>query len=328
MLEAIAWALYGMPAARGTRESIRSYRAGAARAGESRARLRARRSSLPRLARADQRRAVSRRRRRSPIATSISGVTDLLRRRLGMSHDEFFNTYFTGQKELERHGGDGAVRARAVPVARARLRAAADGAGARARAPQRDRSPRPTGLRAGDAGSGRRAARARRGERARDGERSAGSARGASAAIARAARARRGDSAVGGDPARARRDAGARRRRCASSKSERERRSSATATASIASWPRSATAREELDATHDRARAVRGASRPSLAELDRAANEEGAAAHADRDGARVGGRAGSRFASVARRSKRRRRSRPRRRTSSQGRARELEQAQA
>jgi exonuclease SbcC len=36
----------------------------------------------------------------SPIATSISGVTDLLRRRLGMSHDEFFNTYFTGQNEL------------------------------------------------------------------------------------------------------------------------------------------------------------------------------------------------------------------------------------
>ena len=34
------------------------------------------------------------------IATSISGVTELLRRRLGMSHDEFFNTYFTGQKEL------------------------------------------------------------------------------------------------------------------------------------------------------------------------------------------------------------------------------------
>src|SRR3954467_5097026 len=27
LLEAIAWALYGMPAARGTRESIRSYRA-------------------------------------------------------------------------------------------------------------------------------------------------------------------------------------------------------------------------------------------------------------------------------------------------------------
>src|SRR6185312_7839860 len=36
----------------------------------------------------------------APIATSITGVSDLLRRRLGMSHDEFFNTYFTGQKEL------------------------------------------------------------------------------------------------------------------------------------------------------------------------------------------------------------------------------------
>ena len=36
----------------------------------------------------------------APIASSITSVTDLLRRRLGMSHDEFFNTSFTGQKEL------------------------------------------------------------------------------------------------------------------------------------------------------------------------------------------------------------------------------------
>jgi len=36
----------------------------------------------------------------SPIANTITGVTELLRRRLGMSLDEFFNTYFTGQKEL------------------------------------------------------------------------------------------------------------------------------------------------------------------------------------------------------------------------------------
>jgi exonuclease SbcC len=35
-----------------------------------------------------------------PIANSLTGVTDMLRRRLGMSLDEFFNTYFTGQKEL------------------------------------------------------------------------------------------------------------------------------------------------------------------------------------------------------------------------------------
>ena len=99
LLEAIAWALYGTPAARGTRDSIRSYRA-APRAqvkveldfelgghrylvsrGLSNAELFLDGSAVP-------------------IATSISAVTDLLRRRLGMSHDEFFNTYFTGQKEL------------------------------------------------------------------------------------------------------------------------------------------------------------------------------------------------------------------------------------
>src|SRR5204863_9195634 len=32
---------------------------------------------------------------------SLTGVSELLRRRLGMSRDEFFNTYFTGQKELD-----------------------------------------------------------------------------------------------------------------------------------------------------------------------------------------------------------------------------------
>lgn len=99
VLEAIAWALYGMPAARGTRESIRSYRA-------------APRASVKvelDFELAGHRYVVSRGLTSAelyldgataPIATSITGVTDLLRRRLGMSHDEFFNTYFTGQKEL------------------------------------------------------------------------------------------------------------------------------------------------------------------------------------------------------------------------------------
>ena len=99
ILEAIAWALYGMPAARGTRESIRSYRA------SPRATVRV---DLD-FELGGHRYLVSRGLTNaelyldgasSPIATSISGVTDLLRRRLGMSHDEFFNTYFTGQKEL------------------------------------------------------------------------------------------------------------------------------------------------------------------------------------------------------------------------------------
>ena len=99
ILEAIAWALYGMPAARGTRESIRSYRAGprAAVKVELDFELNGHRYLVTRgltgaelyLDGATQ-----------PIATSISGVTELLRRRLGMSHEEFFNTYFTGQKEL------------------------------------------------------------------------------------------------------------------------------------------------------------------------------------------------------------------------------------
>jgi exonuclease SbcC len=35
-----------------------------------------------------------------PIANSITGVGELLQRRLGMTRSEFFNTYFTGQKEL------------------------------------------------------------------------------------------------------------------------------------------------------------------------------------------------------------------------------------
>src|SRR5437899_4954769 len=36
----------------------------------------------------------------SPVANSITAVTELMQRRLGMSLSEFFHTYFTGQKEL------------------------------------------------------------------------------------------------------------------------------------------------------------------------------------------------------------------------------------
>src|SRR4051812_38185510 len=88
-----------MPAARGTRESIRSNRAGARAQvrveldfelgghayhvvrGLTNAELYLDGASVP-------------------IANSLSGVSELLRRRLGMSLEEFFNTYFTGQKEL------------------------------------------------------------------------------------------------------------------------------------------------------------------------------------------------------------------------------------
>ena len=99
VLEAIAWALYGNPAARGTRETIRFNRAGA-RASvrvELDFELGAHRYRVVRgLTSAELYLDNS----PSPIANSITGVTDLLRRRLGMTREEFFNTYFTGQKEL------------------------------------------------------------------------------------------------------------------------------------------------------------------------------------------------------------------------------------
>jgi DNA repair protein SbcC/Rad50 len=99
ILEAIAWALYGMPAARGTRESIRSNRAGA------RAQVRVELDfelggHTYRVVRGLTNAELYLDGASAPIANSLSGVSELLRRRLGMSLEEFFNTYFTGQKEL------------------------------------------------------------------------------------------------------------------------------------------------------------------------------------------------------------------------------------
>jgi DNA repair protein SbcC/Rad50 len=99
ILEAIAWALYGTPAARGNRDSIRSYRAGprAVVKVDLDFELGSHRYVVSRgLTNAELYLDGA----NSPIATSISAVTDVLRRRLGMSHEEFFHTYFTGQKEL------------------------------------------------------------------------------------------------------------------------------------------------------------------------------------------------------------------------------------
>ncbi|HEY3746497.1 MAG TPA: SMC family ATPase, partial [Gemmatimonadaceae bacterium] len=99
ILEAIAWALYGNAAIRGNRDSIRFMGAGARapvevqldfELGNHRYRVvRSLTSADVYLDGAD-----------TPIANTISAVTDLLQRRLGMSLSEFFHTYFTGQKEL------------------------------------------------------------------------------------------------------------------------------------------------------------------------------------------------------------------------------------
>ena len=99
ILEAIAWAIYGSAAARGSRESIRHNRAGA------RATVRVELDfdlggHRYRVVRGLSNAELYLDGASAPIASSISGVSELLTRRLGMTREEFFNTYFTGQKEL------------------------------------------------------------------------------------------------------------------------------------------------------------------------------------------------------------------------------------
>ena len=100
LLEAIAWALYGTPAARGTRESIRFSRA-APRAVvkvELSFELAGHRYRVVRgLSTAECYLDDG----ETPIANTLTGVSELVQRRLGMTRSEFFHTYFTGQKELD-----------------------------------------------------------------------------------------------------------------------------------------------------------------------------------------------------------------------------------
>jgi exonuclease SbcC len=97
LLEAIAWAIYGNPAARGDKDSIRNLRA------KARAPMRVELEfSL-----GNRTYVVERKLNEAVlhengivVANSIKEVTARLQRVLGMTHGEFFNTYFTGQKEL------------------------------------------------------------------------------------------------------------------------------------------------------------------------------------------------------------------------------------
>jgi exonuclease SbcC len=97
LLEAIAWAIYGNPAARGDKDSIRNLRAKAP--APMRVELE--------FALGTRTYVVERKLNEATlhengivVANSIKEVTARLQRVLGMTHDEFFNTYFTGQKEL------------------------------------------------------------------------------------------------------------------------------------------------------------------------------------------------------------------------------------
>ena len=99
LLEAIAWAIYGMDAARGTKESIRWRRA----KPRSEVRVELEFGLGPheyRVVRTLYGAELFLDGAAEPMTTSLAEVTDRLTRVLGMSRDEFFNTYFTGQKEL------------------------------------------------------------------------------------------------------------------------------------------------------------------------------------------------------------------------------------
>lgn len=113
VLEAIAWALYGQSAVRGTRDSIRNLRAGPRtpvrveldfNLGGHRYRV------VRGLSNAELYQDGA----TQPIATTITEVSEKLGRRLGMTRAEFFHTYFTGQKELS-------VMAAMAPLERAQF---------------------------------------------------------------------------------------------------------------------------------------------------------------------------------------------------------------
>lgn len=97
LLEAIAWALYGNPAARGTRETIKR------RGSPPRARVEVSLAFILgnhtyHLTRTLTNAELSM--DGAVIANGGTAVSERIRTLLGMQRDEFFNTYFTGQKEL------------------------------------------------------------------------------------------------------------------------------------------------------------------------------------------------------------------------------------
>src|SRR5829696_4368891 len=99
ILEAIAWAMYGMPAARGNRETLRR------RGAPSRARVEVEveftlGAHNYRIVRSLNQAELYQDGDAAPVAYSLGSVTERVTRLLGMTRDEFFNTYFTGQKEL------------------------------------------------------------------------------------------------------------------------------------------------------------------------------------------------------------------------------------
>src|SRR4029078_6473403 len=99
ILEAIAWRMYGMPAARGNRETLRR------RGAPPRARVEVEidftlGAHQYRIIRSLNQAELYQDGAPAPVAFSIGAVTERVTRLLGMTREEFFNTYFTGQKDL------------------------------------------------------------------------------------------------------------------------------------------------------------------------------------------------------------------------------------
>lgn len=97
ILEAIAWAIYGLQAVRGDKDSIRRLGAKGRTTVEVELEFRLGVHEY-RVTRGLTTAALYQ--DGLPVANSLKAVTDKLERTLGMTHAEFFNTYFTGQKEL------------------------------------------------------------------------------------------------------------------------------------------------------------------------------------------------------------------------------------
>ncbi len=113
LLEAVAWAFYGNQAARGSRDSIRRFSAPA----RSKVRVEVDfglGAHEFRVVRGIYKAELFQDGQQEAIANSQQEVSKRVVRVLGMTHDEFFNTYFTGQKEL-------AVMANLGPADRSRF---------------------------------------------------------------------------------------------------------------------------------------------------------------------------------------------------------------
>jgi exonuclease SbcC len=99
LLEAIAWAIYGTDAARGTKDTIRRRGAPPRSRVEVELEFELGRHRY-RIVRSLQNAELYLDGDAAPIANSLASVTERLLHLLGMTREEFFNTYFTGQKEL------------------------------------------------------------------------------------------------------------------------------------------------------------------------------------------------------------------------------------